>query len=128
MMISRTVLVFAAFFAVLGTACAGGEGEISPEKAAKMMKQKNVVVLDVRTEDEFVQGHIKGAHNHDVLEDSFIKDVSSMKKNKTYIVYCLSGARSARAVQQMKDAGFTKVYNVTGGVRSWVDKGMPITQ
>ena len=125
-MVSRTLPVFAAFVMIISTACAGGKGEIAPKKAADMMKEKNVVVLDVRTTDEFVQGHIEGSKHYDVHDDAFVKKVSKLKKSNTYIVCCLSGARSARAAQKMRDAGFTKVYNLAGGLQNWVSQGYPI--
>lgn len=85
---------------------------------AEEVKQANndIVMLDVRTPQEFAQGHLDGAININVLQSDFTKEVEQLDKNKTYYVYCRSGRRSANAQKMMKNIGFQEVCNVKGGV------------
>lgn len=73
---------------------------------------QNVVILDVRTAEEFTESHVKGALNLDVLEDSFEENVSQLDRTKHYKVYCRSGNRSAKAVKIMQTLGFKEVENL----------------
>jgi len=92
---------------------------INAQAFKEMLSQKDVVVLDVRTNSEYTGGKIKGAQNIDVLHSSFASKISKLDKNKTYLVYCRSGARSANACSIMSKNGFEKLYNLSGGILSW---------
>ena len=85
---------------------------------AKLNGQPDAILLDVRTPDEFNSGKIPGAININVMDSSFIEEISSLDKSKTYFIYCLSGGRSGRACAIMANQGFD-VYNLAGGISSW---------
>ena len=85
-------------------------------------------LIDVRTSDEFVQGHIEGAINADVNLPSFGEEISKLDKNKAVFVYCLSGGRSLSAAQQLKELGFKEVINLEGGILAWNAAQLPLTQ
>ena len=88
--------------------------------AKALVENPEAVVLDVRTKDEFESGHIPNALNIDLhLGPGFIDKVNVLDKNKFYYVYCRSGARSAQAVQLMRDLGFSETYNLIGGILEW---------
>ena len=88
--------------------------------AEALVENPEAVVLDVRTKDEFESGHIPNALNIDLrLGPGFIDKVNVLDKNKFYYVYCRSGARSAQAVQLMRDLGFSETYNLIGGILEW---------
>lgn len=87
----------------------------------KKMTEKNVVVLDVRTAGEFSTGRIPGAINVDLMCSDFVSQVSKLDKNKTYLVYCRSGSRSARACQILSSKG-VKAFNLAGGITGWPDE------
>ena len=88
--------------------------------ANALIEHPEAVVLDVRTEDEFEGGHIPNALNIDLrMGSGFIDEVNALDKNKSYYVYCRSGARSAQAVQLMRDLGFSETYNLIGGIIQW---------
>ena len=90
------------------------------EWANALVEHPEAVVLDVRTEDEFESGHIPNALNIDLrMGSGFIDEVNALDKNKSYYVYCRSGARSAQAVQVMRDLGFSETYNLIGGILEW---------
>ena len=88
--------------------------------AEQLSAQPDAVVLDVRTEEEFVSGYIPNAQNIDLrMGQGFIDALQELVKEKTYFVYCRSGARSAQACQLMGQLGFTTTYNLLGGIMEW---------
>ena len=92
---------------------------IKPDVAYENLKKdKNIVLLDVREKDEFAIGHIQGARN--VPLSNMTQEISRLvpHKDKTIYVYCLSGARSTRASNLLKQMGYTEVYNL-GGIAAW---------
>ena len=90
------------------------------EWAKALTKQPEAVILDVRTEEEFESGYIPNAKNIDLrMGPGFIDEINNLEKNKSYYVYCRSGARSAQAVQLMRDLGFNETYNLLGGILDW---------
>jgi len=90
---------------------------------AQKITEKDVVLLDVRTPDEFSQSHIPDALNFDVQSDYFTADVSALDKSKSYAVYCRSGKRSVLASEVLDQIGITNVYNLTGGIIEWQESG-----
>lgn len=99
---------------------------IGVEKFNGLIAANKKSLIDVRTPGEFADGHITGASNLNVLNASFASNIQKMDKSKTYLVYCRSGNRSGKAMQQMKNAGFTKIYNLAGGVKAWKSAGLKL--
>lgn len=89
-------------------------------------QEAGVVTLDVRTSGEFIGGHLENAINIDVEAMNFDSEIAKLDKNTTYAVYCRSGRRSQVAVNRMKDAGFTKLFNLNAGVEDWISAGLPL--
>jgi len=87
--------------------------------------QRDVIVLDVRTADEFNQSRIIDARNINVESSDFDAAIAELDKNATYALYCQSGRRSAIAYTKMKEAGFTNLYNLDGGIIAWENAGLP---
>lgn len=83
------------------------------------MEEENIVLLDVRTPAEVAAGKIEGALEIDVLADEFEQKIQNLEKDKTYLVYCKAGSRSARACKVMEKAGFKDLYNLKGGYTAW---------
>lgn len=77
------------------------------------------ILFDVRTVEEYMDGHIEGAKSLNVLDDQFDKTISNIDKSQKYLIYCKSGGRSAKALQKMKEAGFTHVLELEGGYQNW---------
>ena len=75
-------------------------------KFAEKIAEPDVVVLDVRTPEEFKSGHIPNAINIDIYSDYFRADISALDKSKSYAVYCRSGKRSVDASSEMDLTGF----------------------
>ena len=92
---------------------------ISPRTAERKMK-KELTVLDVRTPAEYDSSHIQGAVNYDVLDSvQFMQQIQALDKNETYLVYCRSGKRSAKAAGWMEHLGFNHIYNMKEGILGW---------
>jgi rhodanese-related sulfurtransferase len=80
----------------------------------------NAILLDVRTTEEFKEGHIPGAKLLDIRQaGDFMKEIQSMDTYKNYYVYCRSGARSAQACKIMGQIGIPTTYNLLGGFMEW---------
>ena len=87
---------------------------------SQLQEDKNAVIVDVRTEDEFNRGFIPGAKNIDIYKgQGFIYEVEELDKNKNYYVYCQAGMRSAKACSVMNELGFATTHNLLGGMSEW---------
>ncbi|MBA3649806.1 MAG: rhodanese-like domain-containing protein [Chitinophagales bacterium] len=95
---------------------------ISEEELSKELNDTNVIILDVRTPDEYQQGHILHAKLLNMYDENFKEQLASCDKNKTYVVYCASHGRSAKAAKVMMQEGFQKVYNLKYGFNHWEGK------
>ncbi|GIV31727.1 MAG: hypothetical protein KatS3mg030_029 [Saprospiraceae bacterium] len=93
--------------------------DLDVEAFREKMKEPGVVILDVRTPEETAQGKIEGAIELDYFDEHFADKLDSLDRNKTYLVYCRSGNRSAKASALMVQKGFRNVYNLKGGYRAW---------
>lgn len=127
-MAARLVIATAVAFvmALSMTACGGSAAsgtELDAAAFAARVEQPDVVVLDVRTPEEFAGGHLPGARNVDVNDPSFEDAVGSLPKDGTYAIYCRSGNRSAQAMQIMTEEGFTDVAHLLGGIGAWQQAG-----
>lgn len=89
-------------------------------------RNTNAVVLDVRTREEFVEGHIPGAVLIDFKAPDFKQKVSQLDHEKLYLVHCAAGGRSAKAAELMGTLGFDRVFNLEGGMKAWTAAGKPV--
>lgn len=97
-------------------------------RAAKAMLDDpppGLVVLDVRTAEEFGEGYLPGAVLVDFYADDFVARIDELDRDVPYLVYCRVGGRSARAAQLMDSLGFASVSDVEGGMVAWADAGLP---
>ncbi len=86
------------------------------------------VILDVRTESEYNSGHIENAVNIDYYADDFEETLNTFDKNKTYLIYCRTGSRSAAVMKIMEKLEFTEVYNMQGGINKWQSEDYPVVK
>lgn len=86
---------------------------------AEQLRNEDVVLLDVRTPEEYEFGHIDGAELINIADPAFPERVNELDRDKTYLVYCRSGNRSWTAGQFMIQLGFSHVYNLAEGIISW---------
>jgi rhodanese-related sulfurtransferase len=86
----------------------------------QLASDTNSVILDVRTDAEFNEGHIPDALHIDILKgQGFINELENLDTTKKYYVYCKSGGRSERACAVMNQMGFDHAYNLVGGIMEW---------
>ncbi len=93
--------------------------DIKQAEAMPMLNDTNVIVIDVRTPGEVQAGYITGADLFIDINGDFQAGIANLDKSKTYLVYCKSGGRSGRAAKIMESAGFTSIYNLSGGISAW---------
>ncbi|MBD5260943.1 MAG: rhodanese-like domain-containing protein [Bacteroides sp.] len=95
---------------------------------SKYVTKDGVQLIDVRTPEEYEEGHIAGARNINVFDSDFIDEaLSSLDKSRPIAVYCRSGKRSADAARQLSKQGYT-VTNLKGGILDWNEHHLPITK
>jgi len=87
----------------------------------------DLVVLDVRTPEEFAEGHLEGAVLVDFYDADFADQLAALDPDVPYLLYCRSGNRSGETLGVMEQLGFTSVANVDGGIIAWADAGLPVT-
>ena len=118
------ITLFAAMAAGCGGAQNGKITTVGVEEFAKIMAQKDVRLIDVRTPKEYAEGHLAGAAMIDVKAADFAERIKGI--NGTVAVYCRSGKRSLMAAEQLAKQGCT-VYNLDGGILAWQKAGKPTT-
>ena len=95
---------------------------VDVDEFKKVITQENVQLLDVRTEQEFNEGHIANALNVDVKQDNFMEQAKEvLNSEKVIAVYCRSGRRSADAAARLSKEGF-QVIDLKGGIIAWTKK------
>ena len=113
------------------------DGTLAPPEApvrvgvtdfADVIASPDVTIVDVRTPEEFAQGHIEGAVNIPVEYADFTDQVSQLDADGTYAVYCRSGNRSRSAVDQMSEVGINGIYELKSGTNGWAATGQPLVQ
>ena len=97
--------------------------ELDATEFAAALRRPGTTIIDVRTPQEFAEGHLPGAVNIDVSSPDFTAQVSGLDPSAPYAVYCRSGNRSAAALAEMGSLGFTGAYHLGGGIGAWQDAG-----
>jgi rhodanese-related sulfurtransferase len=100
--------------------------KVDPVEFSEVIAQPGVIILDVRTPEEFNAGHIANAININIADSNFSSEVSKLDKNATVAVYCRSANRSAVATDEMAKLGFTDMYDMQGGIIDWEAAGGPV--
>lgn len=129
-------LLFPAFAAAAEPAVAASSPtapavrDLTPREALELIESRRkdggLVVLDVRTPEEFNDGHIAGAVNLDSNDREFRAKLAKLDPSKTYLVHCFSGARSRRAVKRLRDLGFADLYHMPAGMKAWKKEKLPL--
>lgn len=100
---------------------------VSPANFEKKLSEiPGAQLVDVRTPEEFQTGFIKGAININYQGNNFAEEVAKLDKSKPVFVYCRSGGRSGNSAAFMADQGFKEIYDLDGGISSWVFEKKPI--
>jgi phage shock protein E len=111
---------------VAETRPAGSRNVSIAEAEALLKADKKIVVLDVRTPEEFANGHLPGARNLNFNAPDFKAAVGALDRDATYLVHCQAGGRSARATAAMKELQFKSVLHLNEGFSEWEAAGKPV--
>lgn len=116
-----SLLFFALFLASCNSQVNSDKHEYVNEDAIiSLIEKEKIEAIDVRTPEEVNANYVKGTqHFFDINNPNFKANIDKLDKEKPYILICRSGARSASAAKYMIAQGFTKVYELKGGLNSW---------
>jgi rhodanese-related sulfurtransferase len=92
----------------------------------KLTATTDKIILDVRTPDEYANGHLAESILINYYDGDFKNQVSKLDKSKPVFVYCKGGVRSASAAKILTEAGFKEVYDLQGGFDSWAGARKPV--
>ncbi len=113
---------------MLLNACAnnGNMRDISANALSKNLKTSEMLIIDVRTPQEYAAGHVPGAIN--MPHTSITSQLEKLQghKNKTIVIYCKSGRRAGMAEQTLSDAGFKQLLHLDGDMDGWLEGNYPI--
>ena len=93
--------------------------EVLEKIKSQDLVRKAYTIIDVRTPEEFEEGHIEGAQNINVKSEAFVAEIENLPKSDTLLIYCRTGKRSIYAAQVMVSFGFQKIYDLDGGFLNW---------
>jgi len=135
--------VLVAAIALIAAGCGGGSSSataaeattaaesnavtlVSPVDAETLIDSGQVEVVDVRTPEEYAEGHVEGATLVDFYEPDFADRIAKLDRDQEYVVYCRSGNRSSQATAMMAEQGFAAVNDVDGGIVAWEAADLPV--
>lgn len=123
---NRFLVAIASLFFV---ACHSNAQNIDANVFEQKLNAGGAQVLDVRTAGEFIGGHLKNVLQADWTDrEQFVERTKHLDKNKTLLIYCASGIRSAQAAAFLKQEGFREVINLQGGIAAWNAAGKPVVR
>lgn len=105
-----------------------GIGEVSPSEAVMLANREHAMILDVREDAEFANGHIPEARHIPLGQLLSRAGELNAWKDKPIVVNCQSGMRSATACALLRKQGFTKIFNLGGGFAAWQAAKLPTTR
>lgn len=117
---------YCVFILMLTLGCQQQTVEIIDADKLKELKAEGVVVVDIRTPQEYNQGHIPGVKHIDYRGANFIEEMQKLDVNAPVVIHCASGGRSGNATKQLQEVGFTKIYDYSGGFNDWRKRGEKI--
>ena len=91
-------------------------------------KSKKLIIIDVRTKDEYKKSHLTNSKLIDFFDSNFEDKIKNLDKKTPYLVHCQSGGRSMKAFKLMQSLGFKKVYHLDGGMLTWKKLGKKIQE
>jgi rhodanese-related sulfurtransferase len=100
---------------------------VAPAEAdALLHSNKNITVIDVRTQEEFAEGHIAGAKNVNFNSPTFLERMKEYE-GKSILIHCAAGGRSARALEALPKGSFGEIFHLNKGFNGWVEAGKPVS-
>ena len=115
-----------AFLLAMPVAQAQTAATLNPTAFSQQIVKAKGQLIDVRTPEEFEQGHLFGAVNINFYDPQFEKKLSALNKTMPLYLYCRSGARSGQALAIAQNAGFKKATHLSGGILAWQSEGKKV--
>jgi len=100
--------------------------EVNSQQFQQLLASDNGILIDVRTESEFSNGHIANAGNLNIYAPDFNRSLLLLPKDQPIYLYCLSGNRSATAAKILTENGYKNVYNLQYGIMEWNMQNLPV--
>ena len=100
--------------------------DIPVSEAEKLVKEGKVLVLDVRTPEEFQDGHIEGAKNVNFNSKDFAEKIKALATDKPVLVHCQGGGRSGKSLPLLEQLNFPAIYHMNEGFGEWEASGKPV--
>ena len=101
---------------------------VNIDQLTRLVNQKNAQVVDIRPKESFEQGHIVNAINMPLDDINSGKTKIDKLKKKPVVVYCQTGRVSAAASKKLTDVGIEQVFNLQGGINSWISEKLPLSK
>lgn len=135
-MTTRRLLAVLLALALAGVACGSSDGDASSSPGVRVVDAtdaaavqadppSDLIILDVRTSEEFSEGHLEGATMIDFYRDDFAEQLKGLDPDAPYLLYCRSGNRSGQTAELMRELGFSDVSDIDGGILAWNDLDLP---
>jgi rhodanese-related sulfurtransferase len=105
-----------------------GIRHVDPAAAKQLIDEKQVVILDIRTPEEFKAGHLAGATNLNFKATDFAQQLDRLNKDQAYLVHCASGRRSTASLETFKKLQFKSVAHLDGGMIAWEKAGKAVVK
>tara|TARA_X000001036_G_scaffold433741_1_gene471892 strand:- start:730 stop:1125 length:396 start_codon:yes stop_codon:yes gene_type:complete len=120
---NKLIVVFSVVFMLFSSCVIGqNKNDIQIDEFKKKIGTENYILVDVRTSEEYADGHLEGALNIDYFSTTFSDDISELGLETPILVYCRSGNRSGKSMKIMYDMGFKEVKNLICGYKGWVSE------
>lgn len=91
-----------------------------------LLDSQEIQLVDVRTPNEYRQGHLKESQLIDFMQPDFAEKVALLDRDKPIVVYCAVGGRSHQSTQELLKMGFKEIYDLKRGIKGWTAEGLPI--
>lgn len=105
--------------------------DITAQQGKELIDRGEVFILDVRTQEEYDAGHIKGSTRipvQDIPAQELDEAIDKIPRDKKILVYCRTAQRSAQASEILVNNGFAQVYNMKGGIVEWTNAGYEVVK
>lgn len=109
------------------TLSAQGVQHVNSRDFSQLISNNDGVILDVRTSQEYSQGHINNSTLISTNDPQFVEKVRLLQKDKPLYIYCLTGSRSYAVANYLRQNGYTKIYNLRRGIMEWQQYGYSLT-
>ena len=119
----KLIVVLSGVFMLVASCMLGqNKNDIQIDEFQKKIATENYILVDVRTAEEYADGHLEGALNIDYFSATFSEEIGKLGLETPVLVYCRSGNRSGKSMKIMYDIGFKEVKNLIGGYKGWVSE------